>query len=311
MRAARGPAHPDTLDATQDLIVTYRMQGKAEEMRRLLDESIRLVEEQAGGEDPAALDARVRLARTFEYLSDLPEMIRILEEVLPVQQRVLGDGHHSTLVTTALLAQFYQVANRDDLAAPLLLKALPECRKSLEPNHAITSLVLGNLATHYALMKDTEKMGDCLCEAVDITRALHGPDHGFTDQGAALLGRLYLITRQLAAERYLRDHLAYQVRNAPGGAERYVTEGRLGICLLRRKADARAEASLRLAYEWIAPRIHDSSPAVLAEFREFENGVIQFYEEANDKERAAIWKARRMDLDFPAEALAPVRSAGG
>jgi hypothetical protein len=130
------------------------------------------------------------------------------------------------------------------------------------------------------------------------------------DQGTTVLIQLYLFTRELAAERYLRDHAAYLARHYPDGAARHVAEGWIGICRLRRKAVDQAEASLRLAYGWIAPRIDNVTPEVRTEFRRFEDGVIQFYEEARDKNRAATWKVRRMDLDFPADPLRP-DDAGG
>src|SRR5262249_41746990 len=107
-----------------------------------------------------------------------------------------------------------------------------------------------------------------------------------------------------AAERYLRDHLAYLIRHAPDSAERYVTEGRVGLCLLYRKARAEGEEKLRLAHEWVAPRIRELKPAELAEFRDFQTSVGPVYEEAGDKYQAEIWKGRRMDLEIPASPIA-------
>jgi tetratricopeptide (TPR) repeat protein len=305
LRAVRGPAHPDTLDAVQDLAMAYVVQGDPEQTRRVLKESIRLLEEPVGNEQPAALDARFRLANVFAGLGDLPEAIRLLKDVLPVQQRVLGDGHHSTLLTMAMLSQYHQVANRGDEAEPLLLKALPECRKTFDRNHAITDVVLAYLSVYYAVKGDLDKVRQYLPESQEMTRALYGPDDALTDEANRAVGALYLRTGEYAAERYLHDHLAYTIQRNPEAAERYLTEGKIGLCLLRRKANADAERSLRRASDWIAQRIPDVPPAVLAEFKAFENGVIQFHEETGNKDQAAIWKMRRADLDFPAEALAP------
>jgi eukaryotic-like serine/threonine-protein kinase len=305
LRMSRGPAHLDTLAATQDLATALHAQGQREEARHLVKESIRMAEEPAGNESLTAIEAKVRLEPVLVAIGEEAEAVRLLEEILAVQQRILGDGHHGTLLSMAMLAQYYQFAGRYGEAESLLFKALPECRKVFDRNHAITSLVLGGLAVQYTRNHDFEKLRECMCEAVDITRALRGADDQYTDHGTATLSILYLKTGELAAERYLRDHLTYLLRHKPEDDDRYVSEGRIGFCLLRRNAVAQAEPPLRLAYEWIAPRVHDVSPNVLNGFKDFESGVIQSYEEAGNKDQAAIWKARRMDLDFPADLFAP------
>ena len=301
LRASRGPAHPETLDATTDLAVALRAQGKREEAARLVAESIRIVAERLGDEHPAALDAKAQLEPLFAYMGDLPASIRMMEELLPAQRRVLGDGHSSTLLTRTLLGQYYQMTHRVDEATSLLSQALPDCRKDPDRNDAILSLALGELAACYLVKKDVEKARPCLLEARDITWKLHGPDHGFTDAGNRVVADLYLFTREQAAERYLRDHLAYINRQGPESAERYLTEAKIGLCLLYRKARAEGEALLQRFDEWVTTHIQELTPAALGDFKSFETHVIRFYEGAGDTGRAELWKGRRMDLGFPAD----------
>jgi serine/threonine-protein kinase len=302
LRAARGPAHPETLDVTRDLALLLQKQGKLEEARRLVEESYRLVVERPGVQPPDALDARFRLAHCTAELDDIPGAIRLLEAIVPEQERLVGKGHADTLQSMAILAQFYHLDGRYDDAEPLLLRALPECRRSFDRNHAVTGVVLAELAAHYAHKKDLEKLRESLVEALDITRARFGLDNGWTALGSRTIADMYLITPQHAAERYLRDYLAFVVREGSDPAERVLTEGKLGLCQLARKADrAAGEVSMRRAADWIATRMDEVPPLTRTAFRGFANLAVRAYDEAGDPAQAGFWKLRRMDLDFPGD----------
>jgi tetratricopeptide (TPR) repeat protein len=311
LRAASGPDHIQTFKAVYELATALRAQGQPEQAKLLLKESIRHLEQPVDRKDRSALDARFRLAVVLADLDDLPEAIRVLEELRRAQREVLGDGHHSILLTTAMLGRYYIIQKRYDEAEPLLLKALPECRKAFDRDHEVTVLVLADLAALYAIRKDIDKVRQYLIESLDAARALRGPEDTLTDDGTRTVGTLYLLTREHAAERYVREHLDYAIRHGLDAAERGLTEGRLGLCLLYRKSHAEGEGLLQRSYERVTTGRHALSTGLRGEYRNLFSQVIQFYEEAGDKDRAATWKARRMDLDFPADPLRPVDDAGG
>jgi eukaryotic-like serine/threonine-protein kinase len=305
LRAASGPDHIQTFKAVYDLAMAFQAQEQPEQAKQLLKESIRRLEQPVDRKDRAALDARFRLAVVLAHLGDHPEAIRLLEELRRVQRDVLGDGHHSLLLTTAMLGRYYIIQKRYDEAEPLLLKALPECRKTFDRDHEVTVQVLADLAALYAIKKDIDKVRRYLVESLDMARALNGPEDSLTDFGTRTIGTLYLFTREHAAERYVRDHLDYAIRHGLDAAERGLTEGRLGLCLLYRKSHAEGETLLQESYDRVAPGRHDLSIERRGEYRNLLSQVIPFYEEAGDKDRAALWKVRRMDFDFPAQPIQP------
>ncbi len=299
LRVVRGPAHLETLNAIRHLVTVLQGQKQIGEARRLQRESIRLLDEPIGKERRPTLDAKFRLAYGFLGPGDYSASIPYLEDLLPVQRRALGDGHHSTLLTITMLAHCYLNTDRRDRAGPLLLEVLAQCRKAFDRNHELTLLVLADLSDYYSRKGDNERALPYLLEAVDIARALYGAEGGLTAGGNSAVARLYLKTPEHAAERYLRESLAYLVREAPDTAERYITEGNVGFCLLYRKARAEGEKKLQLAYEWVVLRYHELEPTPQLGFRRFMSRVMQYYDDTGNKEQAELWRVRRMDLEFP------------
>jgi hypothetical protein len=150
-----------------------------------------------------------------------------------------------------------------------------------------------------------KKVGEYLVEALEITRARYGPDHPLTFAGTNAVIQLYLAIGDFArAETFVRNHLAYCLRHNPEGAERYLVEGELGVCLLGQKDLPRAEAALNLAYRWMTYPGQQVPETVREAFKTCASRVVQLCEAMGEKARATTWRMRRADLDFPADPFA-------
>lgn len=88
-----------------------------------------------------------------------------------------------------------------------------------------------------SIRKDMEKVVSVMIEARDITLFRLGPDDELTASANQSVGLILWVRREYAkAEPYFRDYLVLMIKHHPEKWIRFVTESRIGYCLLEKKS---------------------------------------------------------------------------
>jgi len=215
----------------------------------------------------------------------------------------------------ALLGADYAHVGRLDEAEPLLLEALAGSRAALDRNHQVAQAALASLAAVYSGRGDMKKLGAVLMEALQVTQVRNGPDHPFTAFGNQSVGMFFLAQKDYAkAEAYLREHLAFCVKNHAEEWDRFASESVLGYCLIGQKKYAEAEQRLLSAYNGMKVREKSTPAGHEADLRKVVEQILLLCKDAGkllnkatlDEIRAdPRFQELERDVKFPANAFAP------
>ncbi|WJY39529.1 tetratricopeptide repeat protein [Streptomyces sp. P9-2B-2] len=172
-----GPDHPDTLDARNNLAVSYCDAGRVQEALDLGERVLADYERVLGPDHPATLRARHNLANSYGDAGRVQDALDLRERVLADRERVLGPDHPDTFSARHNLANSYSDAGRVQDALDLGERALADCERVLGPDHPDTLTARHNLAVSYGDAGRVQEALD-LGERVlaDYERVL-GPDH--------------------------------------------------------------------------------------------------------------------------------------
>jgi eukaryotic-like serine/threonine-protein kinase len=237
-RRIRGPVAQETLDVVNSLGVVFEDQNKHKDAERLLEGAVRESEQQLGERHPNTLTTMSNLGQVYLALGRNDEGERLWKQVLDARRELLGPQHPGTLYSMAALGHFYVSTGKLQLGEPLLLEAREGCRASLDRDSETTELVLASLSAIYSQRKDLDKLASVLIEAARIARARSGADDPVAASATNSVAMLFFVTRKFdKAETHFREYLSYLLRREPDGANRFVTENRLGTCLLEQKKD--------------------------------------------------------------------------
>ncbi|MGX1973578.1 tetratricopeptide repeat protein [Streptomyces kronopolitis] len=190
-----GPDHTDTLDARNNLAVSYRAVGRFEEALGLRERVLADYERVLGSDHPATFDARNNLGGSYGDVGRFEEAVDLGERVLADRERVLGSDHPTTLSTRHNLAVSYRDVGRFEEALDLGERVLADYERVLGSDHPTTLSTRHNLASSYRDVGRFEEAVD-LGERVlaDRERVL-GSDHPATLSTRRSLAR----TREAAA----------------------------------------------------------------------------------------------------------------
>jgi tetratricopeptide (TPR) repeat protein len=175
--AVMGGEHKATLDAKDNLALTYWAQGKMTEAVRLQEEVLEKRRRILGEEHPGTLNTMHNLAATYQDQGKMTEAVRLQEEVLEKRRRILGEEHPDTLNTMLSLASTYRSQGKMTEAARLEEEVLEKRRRILGEEHPDTLNTMHNLAATY---QDQGKMTEAVRlqeEVLEKRRRILGEEH--------------------------------------------------------------------------------------------------------------------------------------
>ncbi|KAJ6483209.1 P-loop containing nucleoside triphosphate hydrolase protein [Mycena sanguinolenta] len=186
-----GDDHLDTLNAMQNLAITYQKLGQYDKAKQLevvvLDKRRKL-----HGEDPLHTVVAVNnLAVTYRSLGQYDKAEQLQVVVLEERRKLLGDEHLETLQAMYNLALTYGNLGQYDKAEQLEVVALEKWRKLLGDDHLGTLKAMNNLGWTYCCQGQFARAENLLVVAVDKTRRLLGDDHPATQNFIDSLLRAY------------------------------------------------------------------------------------------------------------------------
>ncbi len=305
----QGADDPETLDATNTLAMVYHDQKRFDVAEGLLFEFLRNAPSKLGADHPSTLTVKGNLALVYLSQGNTREAERYYEEAMKDQIRILGKKHPDTLSSMVKLGCLYASQGRLDEAEPLLTDALEGCRAALDRNHGATDGALAGLADVYVRRKDMRRLGTVLIEAAEITRIRWGPDDALTEAGNQAVGLFFVVQREFSkAASSFRDRLAFWKKKDPGHRSHFLTELRLGACLLAQNHCDEAEPLLLAAYRGLRPRSDNARPLERADLGWL---IEQLVDLRDDDGRPVadvslpVLRTILLDRKFPKEVFAP------
>ena len=173
----RGPDHPDTLAARDNLAIAYRAAGRRDEAIPLQEQTLAATERVLGPDHPDTLASRNNLANAYQEAGRTAEAVSLHEQALADYERVLGLDHPGTLASRNNLANAYQDAGRTAEAVSLHEQALADRERVLGPDHPGTLASRNNLANAY---RDAGRLDEAVSlyeQALADRERVLGPDH--------------------------------------------------------------------------------------------------------------------------------------
>ncbi len=260
-RRTRGIQDEYTVMATDTLATFYLSRKETARAERLLEATMQELRRDLGDSHPAFLAASTNLAIIQGESGDFAKSERQWRETIRREREALGDLDSRTLCTMILFGQFLLSQNQIDEARRVLLESLKGCRRTFDRNHIATDTTVTMLADVSIRRGQLDEAVKYLIESREITRSRNGPDHPLTYQADQYVGMLLMVIGKYAtAEPYLREALAYRLRVDSEGAERWLSELRLGVCLLAQEQKDAASPHLLRFYQSRRPAGIDREP---------------------------------------------------
>jgi non-specific serine/threonine protein kinase/serine/threonine-protein kinase len=297
-----GPDHPWTFVEMNNLALCLRGRAKLDEAEVVIQTCLTARRRILGVEHPHTLTAMRILGSTLQDRGRLAEAERLFREVYEIGRRTQGDEDPDRSSAANNLAFVLALSGKLDEADRLFRQALEIQERQLGPNNPMTLGTMKNLAVVLGDRGDVTGAERFSRQALEGDRRVLGPNHSQSIRAMEARASILLELGQIAqAEELAREALARRA----GGPHRATASARylLGACLAARGRDADAEPLLVTGYEDLAtkpdaPRLH---------VRQALGRIIAFYESRAQPARAQSWRARRLDVGFPADAFAHLR----
>ncbi len=174
---ARGPDHPDTLMAMNNLANAYFALSRNAEALKLREETVALYKKTLGPDHPDTLRSMGNLATSLETAHRHAEALKLREETLALRKAKLGADHPSTLISMSALGDSYASIGRHADALKIREETLALRKGKLGPDHPDTLMSMSNLADTYSSLgrhADALKLRE---ETLALRTAKLGPDH--------------------------------------------------------------------------------------------------------------------------------------
>jgi eukaryotic-like serine/threonine-protein kinase len=178
--ASLGLDDPNTLEAMNNLAMSYRVAGRLNEALKLSEETLAFRRKLLGPENTNTLATMNNLANSYDDAGRLDEALKLGEEELPLTSKVLGPEHPRTLSAMGNLANSYDGAGRLDEALKLREQVLSLCRKVNGPEHPATITAMLALANSYAEAGRKDEALKLREETLTLSRKVFGPEHPHT-----------------------------------------------------------------------------------------------------------------------------------
>ena len=192
-RAARGPAHMDTLMALNNLAVGLTAAKRFEESGALLEEAAAALTASVGAEHPYTIAAESNLASILKRRGMHAETAGVLERALRGARKGFGEDHYTTLIVAGNYADSVVTLERYAEAVALFEDTVRRQEAQLGAGHLSTVTTRMNLATA------RRKSGD-LAGAVEGYRAALRDAEGSLPAESERLGQLRQNLREAEAE---------------------------------------------------------------------------------------------------------------
>jgi eukaryotic-like serine/threonine-protein kinase len=197
-RAHRGPDHPDTLAAMNNLSVAYWYVGPPPEAIAHAQQSFEKHREAGGPDAASTLDAQMILGVMYLQRADPHKAVPVLDDCRQRQLRQYGTDDERALRTTIHLAAALSLSGELARAAPLLEDCRTRCAAAHGADHLLTLLAAHSLASLY-VFQDRRAAAVELAEDCFRRRAKKlGADHLDTLRSQHLLADGYLADGQVA-----------------------------------------------------------------------------------------------------------------
>jgi tetratricopeptide (TPR) repeat protein len=103
-KRARGPEHPETADALNDLGFLYKKTGDYAKAEPLYQEALRIRQKVLGSEHADTAEGLSNLAVLYQDMGEYSKAEPLLQEALRIRQKVLGSEHPDTVESLTNLA---------------------------------------------------------------------------------------------------------------------------------------------------------------------------------------------------------------
>ncbi|MFD0579972.1 tetratricopeptide repeat protein [Dactylosporangium darangshiense] len=174
---ALGPDHPDTALRLDNLAVSLRALGRADEAEALRRRALAITETTLGPDHPDTALRLDNLAVTLRALGRAYEAEPLQRRALAITETTLGPDHPDTATRLANLAASLWALGRAYEAEPLERRALAITETTLGPDHPSTALRLDNLAVTLRDLGRADEAEPLQRRALAITETTLGPDH--------------------------------------------------------------------------------------------------------------------------------------
>jgi hypothetical protein len=148
------PDDPATLNVTDRLAISLRMQDRTGEAVALWEHLLPRCQARLGAADPQTLDVMHNLAVGYINLRRYDRAEEMLKDLVAVKQRKFGPGHRSTLLSTTALANVYLWQERFDEAHELRLRTWELQKANLGEADSDTLVTAFNIGAHYRRVGD-------------------------------------------------------------------------------------------------------------------------------------------------------------
>jgi len=244
----RGPDHPDTLMAMNNLANSYDALGRASDALKLREETLALRKARLGADHPDTLGSMNNLALSYKTLGRLGDALKLYEETLALRKAKLGPDHSDTLETMNNLAECYQILGRLDEALKLREETLALRKAQLGADHPDTLASMNNLAISYATSGRRAEAVTLFEQALALQNAKLGPDHPETLASMNNLANSYHALGRNAEALKLREETV-ALQKAKFGADHPRTLTSMNNLALSYYALGRFDAALKLHEE--------------------------------------------------------------
>jgi serine/threonine protein kinase/uncharacterized protein YjgD (DUF1641 family) len=175
--AAFGQDDTNTLEAMNELAMSYRVAGRLDEAIKLSEETLTLRRKLLGPENTNTLATMNNLANSYNDVGRFDEALKLTEQLLPLIRKALGPEHPKTISVMGNLANSYDEAGRKDEALKLREQALSLDRKVLGPEHPNTIVDMLELANSYVDAGRNDEALKLREVTLTLSRKVFGPEH--------------------------------------------------------------------------------------------------------------------------------------
>ncbi|KAJ7062192.1 hypothetical protein C8F01DRAFT_1284555 [Mycena amicta] len=182
-----GAEHPNTIQATANLAVTFSHLGRYTDAQELEEQVLEKQTRLLGAEHPNTIQATANLAVTFSNLGRYTEAQELDEQVLEKQTKVLGAEHPDTIQATANLAGTFSRLGWYTDAQELQEQVLEKRTRLLGAEHLDTIWATANLAGTFSQLGQYTDAQELQEQVLEKQTRLIGAEHPNTIQATANL----------------------------------------------------------------------------------------------------------------------------
>ncbi len=205
-RRLLGEWHPDTVSTRTLLANEYRVAGRLQPARDLLEHGLRDVTDRLGSEHPTTLDVTNALTLVLFDQGEYDRAVALGQQAWAVSAAAWGETHPKTLTRAINLASFYLRAGRAAEALQLAEVTLSRARETLRETPD-RYLVMLSCASILKRLGQIPAASDLQREAVDGLRATKGQRHPHTIGAMSNLAQTLFEQKHYSSAKELQEEV--------------------------------------------------------------------------------------------------------